>query len=85
MSTYPEAKPKSEIPSVSLGCGTLIFIAIIVSLFSRPDTDKLESKISRLQDSVEKMRQSVSAQTREIQQLRYRIEEHREDGDRQDE
>ena len=85
MSTYPEAKPKSEVPSVSLGCGTLIFIAIIVSLFSRPDTDKLESEMSRLQDSVEKMRQAVSAQTREIQKLRYQFEEHQQDGARQDE
>jgi len=85
MSTYPEAKAKPEIPPVSLGCGTLIFIAIIVSVFSRPDTDKLESKMKQLQASVEDMRQSVSAQTVEIRKLRNLIEERQEGSAGQDE
>jgi len=85
MSTYPEAKAKPEIPPVSLGCGTLILIALIVSVFSEPDNAKLEKQVSRLQASVEDMRQSVSAQTVEIRKLRNLIEERQEGSAGQDE
>lgn len=58
----------------SLGCGTLIVIAIIVAIFSRPGIRNLESDVSSLLQSVHELKQAVDSQTNEIKQLQKRIE-----------
>ena len=56
--------------TVSLGCGTLILIALIVLFFSRPGTDKLEREINGLRREVGELRETVGELRQEIQQLR---------------
>lgn len=58
----------------SLGCGTLIIIAVIVAFVTRPGMDELESHVFSLQKSVDELKESVDAQTTKIEQLRMQIE-----------
>lgn len=58
--------------SVSLGCGTLIIIALIVLLFS-------STASQRLSEQVEDLQQQVETQTNELREIRrslQHIEEH---------
>ena len=49
----------------SLGCGTLILIAIIVLLFGgKDDHERLENKIDSLTEEVSKLREQVEANQR---------------------
>ena len=51
----------------SLGCGTLILIAIIVILFSgHKDHDKLENEIRDLTREVQSLKQEVSSLRNEL-------------------
>ncbi len=51
----------------SLGCGTLILIAIIVILFSgHKDHDQLENHIQDLSSEVENLREEISALRKEL-------------------
>jgi hypothetical protein len=59
---------------VSLGCGTLILIAIIVMLFSGRGTGDLEREVKALRSQVDEIKQAVDLQTNEIKLLRERIE-----------
>ena len=44
----------------SLGCGTLVLIAIIVALFSgQNEHEQLEEKIDRLTEEVSKLREEI--------------------------
>lgn len=61
--------------TVSLGCGTLILIALIVLFFSRPGTDKLEREIQGLRGEVGELRETVNELRQEIQQLRPALHE----------
>lgn len=58
---------------VSLGCGTLILIALIVLFFSRSGTGDLEREMRSLRTSVVQLKTSVEAQSAEIRALRERI------------
>ena len=52
----------------SLGCGTLILIAIIVIIFSgHKDHDRLENQIGELTQEVQRLRQEVSALRNDLQ------------------
>ena len=54
---------------VSLGCGTLILIAIIVLVFSgRSNYDKIEDKIDSLTREVSELKAEVSAMRLEQKQ-----------------
>ena len=61
---------KSADPRVQLGCGTLIIIALIVSLFSggsdskklRNQLDDMNRKIDRLEKKVDDLSQKLSRQ-----------------------
>ena len=61
---------KSADPRVQLGCGTLIIIALIVSLFSggsdskklRNQLDDMNRKIDRLEKKVDDLSQRLSRQ-----------------------
>jgi hypothetical protein len=58
---------------VSLGCGTLILIALIVLIFGGGGGSEVKRKLDDLQREVRQLRTSVEAQTTEIQQLRERV------------
>lgn len=58
---------------VQLGCGTLIVIAIIVMIFSRADTNSLESEIRGLRSDVREIKSLIESQTRQIRQLREQL------------
>lgn len=59
--------PQQQEIRASLGCGTLILIAIIVILFGghsdhnilETKIDKLTAKVERLQDEVEELREDL--------------------------
>jgi hypothetical protein len=55
---------------VSLGCGTLVLIALIVLFFSGRGTSDLEREVRRLRSEVGDLKKAVEAQSAEIQQLR---------------
>ena len=55
--------------TVSLGCGTLILIALIVVFFSRPGTDELEREIERLRGEVGQLRESIEELRQDVRQL----------------
>ena len=58
--------------SVSLGCGTLIIIALIVLIFSNNAPEKLDDGIQTLQQQVE----AQSNELREIRRALQHIEDH---------
>ena len=58
---------------MSLGCGMLFLIAIIVVIFSSGGTDDLEHEIRSLQSEVSELKRVVEVQTAEIRQLRDRL------------
>jgi Sec-independent protein translocase protein TatA len=72
------ANPPRERPmkgqEVSLGCGTLILIAVIVMLFSGRGTGDLEREVKALRSQVDEIKQAVDRQTSEIKLLRERME-----------
>jgi Sec-independent protein translocase protein TatA len=59
---------------VSLGCGTLILIALIVMIFSGRGTDDLEREVHGLRSEVGELKKSVEAQTAEIKSLKQMLE-----------
>lgn len=60
---------------VSLGCGTLILIALIVLFFSNRGQDDLEREIRQLRSEVGELRKSVEAQTILIKSLQTKADE----------
>jgi hypothetical protein len=59
---------------VSLGCGTLIAIALIVLFFSRTRTGDLEHEVRVMQSEVGELKKAVEAQTGEIKALRDQLD-----------
>ena len=59
--------------SVSLGCGTLILIAIIVMIFSGND-DQVEQELRQLKNEVQQLKSAVGQQTRQLDELAAGIE-----------
>ena len=55
--------------SVSLGCGTLILIAIIVLIFSKGGNEDVQREIGRLRNDVGQLQESVDRQTQLIEDL----------------
>jgi len=76
---------------VSLGCGTLILIALIVLFFSNRGEDgtpqvinkmqRLESQIGTLQSTIEHLARSIDQQTAKIEQLEQEISRRDKPGD----
>jgi Sec-independent protein translocase protein TatA len=58
---------------VSLGCGTLILIALIVLIFSGRGAGDLEREVRGLRSEVGDLRKAVEAHSAEIRQLRDRL------------
>jgi archaellum component FlaC len=59
---------------VSLGCGTLILIALIVLIFSGRGTGDLEREIQGLRSEVKKLKMVVEEQTGEIKSLQQKLD-----------
>jgi type II secretory pathway component PulM len=58
---------------VTLGCGTLLLIALIVLIFSRPGNTNLEQEVRALRSEVAELKKAVDAQTNEIRRLPERL------------
>lgn len=53
----------------TLGCGTLILIALIVMLFSGPKVSDLEDEVKALRNGVAELKATVEHQTQVIEAL----------------
>jgi len=58
---------------VSLGCGTLILIALIVLIFSGRGVNDLEREVQGLRSEVGELKKSVDAQTNQINLLQEKL------------
>ena len=63
----------SSSQKVSLGCWTLILIALIVLIFSREGVDNVEKEVQALRKEVAELKQDVQAQTEEIKKLQAQL------------
>ena len=68
-SSVPPGTSLGSSQKVSLGCGTLILIALIVLIFSGEGVNDLEKEVQALRREVGELKQSVQAQTEEIKKL----------------
>jgi hypothetical protein len=59
---------------VSLGCGTLILIALIVLIFGGRGTGDLAREVHGLRSEVGELKKSVEAQTAEIKALQQKLD-----------
>jgi len=59
---------------VSLGCGTLILIALIVLIFSGHGTGDVEREVHRLRSEVGELKKAIEAQTIEIKSLQQKLD-----------
>ena len=59
---------------VTLGCGTLILIAVIVMFFSRPGIGEIQRDIGKLRDEVGDLRRAIDAQTTQFKTLQDKLE-----------
>jgi hypothetical protein len=58
---------------VTLGCGTLILIALIVLFFGRSGVDDLKDEVGRLRSDIAALKTTVEAQTRQIEALESKV------------
>jgi membrane protein required for beta-lactamase induction len=72
-----ENPPKTlmQTQGVSLGCGTLILIALIVILFSGRGDRGVQRDVRALRSEVAELKKSVDAQAAEIKVLQQKIDE----------
>lgn len=59
---------------VSLGCGTLILIALIVLIFGRSGTKDLEREVQALRMEIGNLRKAVETQTSRIGELQEKLD-----------
>ena len=60
---------------VSLGCGTLILIALIVLIFSGGGNDDIEREVQGLRTEISDLKKSIEAQTSEIKRLQQKLDQ----------
>lgn len=65
---------EKRVTQVSLGCGTLILIALIVLLFGGRGTKELDERIRGLQTDVTELRKTIDNQTGEIRLLQTKLD-----------
>jgi hypothetical protein len=70
----PYMSNESGSQKASLGCGSLILIALIVMFFSQNDDD-IEREVRRLRDDVAELRRVVEAQTTLLRSLERKLEQ----------
>jgi hypothetical protein len=59
---------------VTLGCGTLILIALIVMFFSRPGLGELEREMRNLRSEVAELKKAIDLQTSQITRLQDKLD-----------
>ncbi len=59
--------------AVSLGCGTLIIIALIVVFLGRPDLGPLENEIVGLREEIYDLREEVTTLNTQVNLLRSEV------------
>ena len=59
---------------VSLGCGSLILIALIVLIFANTGKDELRADIKALDADVKSLQSSIQLQSQQLQELTRAIE-----------
>jgi cell division protein FtsL len=59
---------------VTLGCGTLILIALIVMFFSNRGSSNVQHEVRELRDEIVELRKASEAQTQQIRQLTERLD-----------
>jgi peptidoglycan hydrolase CwlO-like protein len=59
---------------VSLGCGTLILIALIVLIFGNMGEDNVSGKINELDAKIQSLESVIKGQTAQIEQLQTSID-----------
>ena len=59
---------------VSLGCGTLILIALIVLIFGRGGAGDLEREVRGLRSEVGELKKAVEAQTGQIKAMQDKLD-----------
>jgi hypothetical protein len=64
---------------VSLGCGTLILIALIVLIFSGRGVRDLEREVRGLRAEVAELKESVEEQTDQIKRLQEKVDKRQVD------
>lgn len=57
-------------PAASLGCGTLVIIALIVAIFSNAGNRNTADQLTSLRNQVEELKKSVDVQTDQIRGLK---------------
>ncbi len=67
--------PIGSSPRTSLGCGSLIVIALIVLIFGASGNKRIETKVNRLQILVDEQNTMILNQTREIAKLESKIDD----------
>lgn len=55
---------------VTLGCGTLLLIGLVVLFFSRPGMREIEEEIGKLRTDVKELRKAVDEQTRLLEAMK---------------
>jgi len=75
MSSDDRAPPSSDnrTQNATLGCGTLILIALIVMIFGGSDTKKVEREVKELRTEVGALKKTIERQTDEIEALREKL------------
>jgi hypothetical protein len=66
---------------VTLGCGTLILIALIVLFFRRPGISDLEREVRALRSEVGELKKALESQTNEIKRMREKLNKLQPGGD----
>jgi hypothetical protein len=66
----PDERPSQH---TTLGCGTLILIALIVLFFSRPGLGDLEREVRSLRSEVSALKQAVESQMIEFSRLQDKL------------
>jgi septal ring factor EnvC (AmiA/AmiB activator) len=64
---------------VSLGCGTLILIALIVLIFGNMGEDNASGEISRLDARIQSLESLIKGQTEQIERLQTSIDSLRQE------
>ena len=66
MSTDGHSNADNRTQHATLGCGTLILIALIVMIFSGSDTKKVEREVKELRSEIGALKKTIEEQTDEI-------------------
>jgi hypothetical protein len=73
MDARPVSASDNPSQTVTLGCGTLILIALIVMFFGQSDTKNVEREVKELRTEVSALKKTIERQTDEINALREKV------------